>query len=87
VFFAHFADKRMGLLLDWPKRINIIKGLAEGLVYLHKQSKLWIVHRDLKPENILLHHDMNPKISDFGSARTLSSDSAEEHTSRVVGTR
>ncbi|KAJ1260575.1 hypothetical protein BS78_10G242800 [Paspalum vaginatum] len=79
-------DKRMGTLLGWSKRLNIIKGLAAGLVYLHKQSMLWIVHRDLKPMNILLDHDMNPKISDFGSARTLSSDVAEERTSRVVGT-
>jgi len=29
---------------------------------------------------------VNPKISDFGSARSLSSDVAEERTSRVVGT-
>ncbi|TKW22972.1 hypothetical protein SEVIR_4G263001v4 [Setaria viridis] len=79
-------DKRNGSLLDWSKRLNIIKGLAAGLVYLHKQSMLWIVHRDLKPQNILLDHDMNPKITDFGSARTLSSDTAEERTSRVVGT-
>ncbi|CAL5040198.1 unnamed protein product [Urochloa decumbens] len=79
-------DKRNGSLLDWSKRLNIIKGLADGLVYLHKQSMLWIVHRDLKPKNILLDHDMNPKICDFGSARALSSDTAEERTSRVVGT-
>ncbi|RLN11802.1 cysteine-rich receptor-like protein kinase 10 isoform X1 [Panicum miliaceum] len=82
----HIFDKRNGSLLDWSKRLNIIKGLADGLVYLHKQSMLWIVHRDLKPQNILLDHDMNPKITDFGSARTLSSDVAEERTSRVVGT-
>lgn len=80
------SDKRMGLLLDWSKRIDIIKGIAEGLLYLHKQSKLWIVHRDLKPRNVLLDHDMKPKFADFGSARTLTSDSAEECTSRVVGT-
>ncbi|CAN6200681.1 unnamed protein product [Urochloa humidicola] len=79
-------DKKNGSLLDWSKRLNIIKGLADGLVYLHKQSMLWIVHRDLKPENILLDHNMNPKITDFGSARALSSDTAEERTSRVVGT-
>ncbi|CAN6220289.1 unnamed protein product [Urochloa humidicola] len=79
-------DKVKGPFLDWSKRVNIIKGLAEGLVYLHKHSKLWIVHRDLKPHNVLLDHDLNPKISDFGSAVTMSSDAAEEQTSRVVGT-
>ncbi|KAK3134435.1 hypothetical protein QOZ80_6AG0549110 [Eleusine coracana subsp. coracana] len=78
--------ERKGLLSDWSKRFNIIKGLAEGLVYLHKNSKSWIVHRDLKAKNILLDSDLIPKIIDFGSARTLSSDVAEERTSKVVGT-
>jgi serine/threonine protein kinase len=87
VSFDRFAGERKGLLSDWSTRLTIIKGLAEGLVYLHKNSKSWIVHRDLKPKNILLNSDMIPKITDFGSARTLSSDVAEEHTSRVVGTR
>ncbi|XP_066371622.1 putative cysteine-rich receptor-like protein kinase 20 isoform X2 [Miscanthus floridulus] len=84
--YQFIFDKVKGPLLDWSKRLNIIKGLAEGLIYLHKHSKFCIVHRDLKPENVLLDHGMNPKISDFGSAVTLSSDASEGHTSRVVGT-
>ncbi|EEE66253.1 hypothetical protein OsJ_22437 [Oryza sativa Japonica Group] len=82
----YIFDKMRKSLLDWPQRVNIIKGVAEGLVYLHKLSMLWIVHRDLKPDNILLDYNMNPKISDFGSSSSLSSEVAEEHTRRVVGT-
>ncbi|KAM0871039.1 hypothetical protein ACQ4PT_039645 [Festuca glaucescens] len=82
----YISDITKRPLLDWSKRLKIITGLTEGLVYLHKGSMFWIVHRDLKPHNILLDCNMNPKITDFGSARVLSSYAAEEHTSRVVGT-
>ncbi|KAK3134436.1 hypothetical protein QOZ80_6AG0549120 [Eleusine coracana subsp. coracana] len=79
-------DRAKAALLSWYKRFQIIKGLAEGLVYMHKYSLLWIIHGDLKPNNVLLDHNMNPKIADFGSARTLNSDIAKGHMSRIVGT-
>lgn len=73
-------------MLEWIKRFNIICGIARGLLYLHRDSRLRIIHRDLKPSNILLDANLDPKISDFGLARTLLGDQVEANTKRVAGT-
>ncbi|TKY66677.1 Receptor serine/threonine-protein kinase SD1-8 [Spatholobus suberectus] len=79
-------DHTKGKALDWQKRFCIICGIARGLMYLHQDSRLRIVHRDLKLSNVLLDDDFNPKISDFGMARTVGGEEIEGNTNKIVGT-
>ncbi|KAF1882463.1 hypothetical protein Lal_00039111 [Lupinus albus] len=79
-------DPMKQIQLDWTRRLEIIEGIARGLLYLHRDSRLRIIHRDLKAGNILLDQNMNPKISDFGLARIFGGNQNEANTTRVVGT-
>ncbi|KAL1222890.1 G-type lectin S-receptor-like serine/threonine-protein kinase RKS1 [Cardamine amara subsp. amara] len=83
-YFIFHEEQRTKL--DWPKRMEIIRGIARGILYLHQDSRLRIIHRDLKASNVLLDNEMNPKIADFGMARIFGGNQIEGCTNRVVGT-
>ena len=68
---------------EWGKCYRIIKGVCEGLQYLHNER---IVRSDLKPANILLDDDMVPKIADFGISRCFDEKQTHTVTSKIVGT-
>ncbi|XP_041023765.1 probable LRR receptor-like serine/threonine-protein kinase RFK1 isoform X8 [Juglans microcarpa x Juglans regia] len=82
---ALFGPEKFQLKLDWPTRHKICVGIAQGLAFLHEESRLKIVHRDIKGTNVLLDRELNPKISDFGLAR-LDEGEKTHISTRIAGT-
>ncbi|CDP11196.1 unnamed protein product [Coffea canephora] len=62
--------------LDWEKRVNIIKGVAQALSYMHHDCSPSIVHRDISSNNVLLDSEYEAHVSDFGTAKFLRRDSS-----------
>ncbi|GKB59445.1 cysteine-rich receptor-like protein kinase 2 [Tanacetum coccineum] len=84
--FDHFIfDVSKGKVLNWEKRYKILIGTAEGLIYLHENTKIQIIHRYIKVANILLDHRLHAKIADFRLARYFQDDKSHISTA-ITGT-
>ncbi|WOK95283.1 G-type lectin S-receptor-like serine/threonine-protein kinase LECRK3 [Canna indica] len=77
-----FGDRK----LRWEQRIQIILGIAKGLLYLHDECITPIIHCDIKPQNVLLDDNFVARISDFGLAKLLKTDQTRTNTG-IRGTR
>ncbi len=73
-----------------PKRTaQYLKTIAEAIHYAHEHG---ILHRDLKPSNVLIDACDQPRVTDFGLAKVLTTDSQLStdhaqltHTGHVLG--
>lgn len=77
----HFAG--LSQPIDWSSMLQIIRGIAEGVAYLHINH---VIHMNLNPANIVLDSEMNPKICDFETCKILDQIVTEEVTEDLVGT-
>jgi WD40 repeat protein len=57
--------------------------VAEAIEYAHRRG---VIHRDLKPANILIDAAGNPRVTDFGLAKQIHSDSGLTGSGQIMGT-
>ncbi|XP_034887743.1 uncharacterized protein [Populus alba] len=69
-------DEEQAGKMDWDKRMNLIKGVANALSYMHHDCSPSIIHRDISNNNVLLDSEYKAHVSDFGTARLLMPDSS-----------
>ncbi|KAF1869137.1 hypothetical protein Lal_00048418 [Lupinus albus] len=65
--------------LDWPSRLKIVKGIAEGMRYLHTElASSDLPHGNLKSSNILLGPNYEPLLVDYGFSHMINPASAAQ---------
>ncbi|XP_048325308.2 probable leucine-rich repeat receptor-like protein kinase At1g35710 [Ziziphus jujuba] len=70
--------------LEWTIRVNVVKGLANAISYMHHECTPPVIHRDISSKNVLMDSEYEAHISDFGSARTF--DPETSNWSSFAGT-
>jgi len=76
-----FPSTSQEIIITIEEKIEMIKEIARGMLHLHSNN---VIHRDLAARNVLISRGQ-PKISDFGLSRTLTSQLSEGKTNHTVG--
>jgi eukaryotic-like serine/threonine-protein kinase len=69
--------------LPAQRAAKYVTTIAEAIQYAHAQGT---VHRDMKPANVLIDQADQPRITDFGLAKRISTDARLTATDQCLGT-
>lgn len=79
---ANLSEQLRKTALPSKRAAVYLKTVAEAVHYAHQKN---VIHRDLKPSNILIDAHDQPRITDFGLAMRLGTDSDVTRTGQVLG--
>ncbi|RZB93657.1 MDIS1-interacting receptor like kinase 2 [Glycine soja] len=65
------AAEKEAAAFDWEKRVNVVKGVANALSYMHHGCSPPIIHCDISSNNVLLDSQYEAHVSDFWTVKIL----------------
>lgn len=77
------SQKQSGGPLVPREAAQITRHICDAMAYAHAQG---VIHRDLKPSNILIDRNGSPKVTDFGLAKRMETNSGLTGTGQILGT-
>ncbi|MEZ0227547.1 MAG: serine/threonine-protein kinase, partial [Planctomycetota bacterium] len=69
--------------LTLRQKVEVFQKIARAVNQAHTRG---YIHRDLKPQNIMITADLEPKVADFGLAKSLDRESRLTKTGAILGT-
>ncbi|XP_021283068.1 leucine-rich repeat receptor-like tyrosine-protein kinase PXC3 isoform X1 [Herrania umbratica] len=78
----HESSKQSEYQPDWPRRLSIAIGVAEGLAFLHHVA---VIHLDISSGNVLLDADLKPLVGEIEISKLLDPSKGTASISAVAG--